>query len=133
MTKNKMRLVLGIACLLAFVVPACSSDSKTSSTGAPAATGAGDTTAAAGDTTAAAAGGGMTIAGFNFGTTNATAGQELTITNNDSAGHTVTDDAGSFDVSVPGSGTATLTIPAAGTYKIHCKIHSAMHGTITVA
>ena len=68
----------------------------------------------------------MTISGFNFGTTNATAGQEFTITNNDPAPHTVTDDAGSFDVSVPGGGTATLTIPAAGTYQIHCKIHGAM-------
>ena len=27
----------------------------------------------------------------------------------------------------------TLTIPKAGTYKIHCKIHASMHGTITVA
>ena len=32
-----------------------------------------------------------------------------------------------------GGGTATLTIPKAGTYKIHCKIHASMHGTITVA
>jgi plastocyanin len=134
MTKNKVRLVLGSACLLAFVVPACSSDKKSTSTGAPAATSAaGGTTAAAGTTGAAAAGGGMTISGFNFGAANVTAGQEFTITNNDSATHTVTDDAGSFDVSVPGGGTATLTIPAAGTYKIHCKIHSSMHGTITVA
>ena len=62
-----------------------------------------------------------------------TAGQEFTITNNDSVGHTVTDDAGSFNVQVPGGGTATLTIPAAGTYKIHCNIHGSMHGTITVA
>ena len=139
MTEKKMRLVLGSACLLAFIVPACSSDKKAStSTGAPAATSAAGTTAAGGTTaaagtTGAAASGGMTISGFNFGTTNVTAGQELTITNNDSASHTVTDDAGSFDVRVSGGGTATLTIPAAGTYKIHCKIHGAMKGSITVA
>ena len=133
MNKNKMRLVLGSACLLAFVVPACSSDSKSSTTNAPAATSAGGTTAPAGTTGAGAAAGGMTISNFNFGAASVTAGQEFTITNGDGVGHTVTDDAGSFDVSVPGSGTATLTIPAAGTYKIHCKIHSTMHGTITVA
>lgn len=45
----------------------------------------------------------------------------------------MTDDAGSFNVQVPGGGTATLVIPAAGTYKIHCNIHGSMHGTITVA
>jgi plastocyanin len=142
MTQKKMRLVLGSACLLAFVVPACSSDKKATSTGsgAPAVTTAGagttaggGTTAPAGTTGAATAGGGMTISGFNFGATSVTAGQEFTITNNDSATHTVTDDGGTFDVSVPGGGTAKLTIPTAGTYKIHCKIHSAMHGTITAA
>jgi plastocyanin len=36
-------------------------------------------------------------------------------------------------VRVAGGGTETLTIPKAGTYAIHCKIHASMHGTITVA
>ena len=121
MTKNRMRLVLGSAFLLAFVVPACSSDSKTSTSGAV----SGDSTA-----TAAAA---LTISGNSFSAASVTAGTEFTITNNDSVGHTVTDDAGSFDVAVPAGGSATLTIPAAGSYAIHCKIHSFMHGTITVA
>jgi plastocyanin len=44
----------------------------------------------------------------------------------------VTADDGSFDVEVPAGSTATLVIPAAGTYAIHCKIHSSMHGTIVV-
>ena len=130
-----MSIAIGSAALLAFIAPACSSDSKTSSTtaaGTPAVSSAtGDTTAAGGST--AAAGSGLTISGSQFSAASVTAGTEFTITNEDSVGHTVTDDGGSFDVSVPAGGTATLTIPTAGTFKIHCKIHSFMHGTITVA
>jgi plastocyanin len=135
MIHRRMSIAIGSAALLAFIAPACSSDSKTSSTtaaGTPAVSSAtGDTTAAGGST--AAAGSGLTISGSQFSAASVTAGTEFTITNEDSVGHTVTDDAGSFDVSVPAGGTATLTIPTAGTYKIHCKIHSFMHGTITVA
>ena len=136
MIHKRMSIALGSAALLALLAPACSSDAKSSSTtvaGAPAvSTATGDTTAAGGSTAAGGAAG-LTISGFQFSAASATAGTEFTITNSDSAGHTVTDDAGSFDVSVPAGGTATLTIPKAGTYKIHCKIHAAMHGTITVA
>ena len=74
----------------------------------------------------------LTIQNTSFGAATVSAGQEFTIENKDGVTHTVTDDAGSFDVSVPGGSTKTLTIPAAGTYKIHCKIHGSMHGTITV-
>jgi plastocyanin len=85
-----------------------------------------------GDTTAAPAGG-LTISGNTFSAASTTAGTEFTITNNDSVAHTVTDDAGLFDVDVPAGGTAPLKIDTAGTYAIHCEIHSSMHGTITVA
>jgi plastocyanin len=48
--------------------------------------------------------------------------------------HTVTSDDGkSFDVTVNPGKTATFTAPSSpGTYKFHCKIHSSMHGTLTV-
>jgi plastocyanin len=129
MIHKRMSIAIGSAALLAFIAPACSSDSKSSTTtvaGAPA------VSSATGDTTAAA-GAGLTISGNQFSAASVTAGTEFTITNNDSVGHTVTDDGGSFDVSVPAGGTATLTIPKAGSYAIHCKIHASMHGTITVA
>ena len=74
----------------------------------------------------------MSISGFNFGSTTVKAGTEFTIKNSDSASHTVTADDGSFNTAVPGNGSATLTIPKPGTYPIHCNIHSAMKGTITV-
>jgi plastocyanin len=126
MTRSRPRLALAAACVLAIAATACSS-SGGSSSGSSAPT----TTAGA----AAASAGGATIAISNstFGSYSATAGSPITITNSDSRPHTVTDDKGSFDVNVDAGGTATLTIPTAGTYKIHCKIHSAMHGTITVA
>jgi plastocyanin len=114
-----MSIAIGSAALLTFIAPACSSDSKSS------------TTVVGGST--AAAGAGLTISGNQFSAATVTAGTEFTITNKDNVGHTVTDDARSFDVSVPAGGTATLTIPKAGTYKIHCKIHASMHGTITAA
>ncbi len=128
MAKNKLRAVVGGACLLAFIATGCGSDSKSSSaTTAPVGTAAG---APAG--TAAAGTAALTIANSTFGPASVAAGTEFTIANSDSRPHTVTDDAGAFSVDVPAGGTATLKIDAPGTYKIHCKIHSSMHGTITV-
>ncbi|MGZ4807404.1 MAG: cupredoxin domain-containing protein [Ilumatobacteraceae bacterium] len=118
MSNTMRRLALASACLLAFTATACSSSGTKSSA----------------TTTAAATGPvGLTIQNTSFGTSSVTAGTAFTIENKDTATHTVTDDAGSFDVRVSGGSTASLTIPKAGTYKIHCKIHSSMHGTITVA
>jgi plastocyanin len=75
----------------------------------------------------------ITIANQKFTVAPAKAGDTVTVTNNDSVTHTVTSDDGkSFDVSIDGGKTATFTAPAAGTYKLHCKIHSNMHGTLTV-
>jgi plastocyanin len=62
------------------------------------------------------------------------AGATVNIKNNDSFTHTVTsDDGSSFNVSVDGGKSATITAPSkAGTYKFHCNIHSNMHATLTV-
>ena len=118
MRNTKRRLAVATTCLLLFGATACSSSGSKSSS-----------TTTVGTSTPAA----LTIQNTSFGAASATAGTQFTIANKDTATHTVTDDAGSFDVRVSGGGTATLTIPKAGTYKIHCKIHSSMHGTITVA
>ncbi|MET3811846.1 cupredoxin domain-containing protein [Arthrobacter sp. UYEF3] len=78
----------------------------------------------------------ITISGFAYGAPLVVpAGATVTVTNMDSAEHTVTADTGSaFDVEVKGSGgTATFTAPSApGTYAFHCTYHSKMHGTLTV-
>jgi plastocyanin len=62
------------------------------------------------------------------------AGATVTIKNNDPFTHTVTSDDGtSFNVSVDGDKSATITAPSkAGSYKFHCNIHSNMHATLTV-
>jgi plastocyanin len=136
MIHKRMSIALGSAALLAFIAPACSSDSKSSTTtvaGAPAVSTATGNTTAAGGSTAPGGSAGLGISGFQFSGGPFTAGTDITITNSDGAGHTVTDDGGKFDVAVPAGGTATLTALPAGTYSIHCRIHAAMKGTITVA
>jgi plastocyanin len=62
------------------------------------------------------------------------AGATVTAKNNDDVQHTVTsDDNTSFDVTVDPGKTVTFTAPSkAGNYKFHCRIHSQMHGTLTV-
>lgn len=74
----------------------------------------------------------LTIQDRTFSALTVKAGDAISIVNADSVDHTVTADDGSFDVAAPASSTATLTITKAGTYAIHCKIHSTMHGTIVV-
>ncbi len=120
MPQRKIRLALASACLMAFTATACSSDDSTSSdTAAPAVSSATDAA-------------GLTISGNTFSAASVIAGTEFTITNNDGVAHTVTADDDSFSVDVPAGGTAPLTIDAAGSYPIHCNIHSSMQGTITV-
>ena len=121
--RTRLRVVLGSACLLAFLAPACSDSDDTGGVDATVAEGAVGTPPAPG----------LTISGNSFSAASVTAATEFTITNSDGVGHTVTDDAGSFNVAVAGGGTEPLEIPAPGTYQIHCEIHGSMRGTITVA
>jgi plastocyanin len=62
-------------------------------------------------------------------------GAVVTVTNTDTAEHTVTADQGAaFDVEVKeNGGTATFTAPSQpGTYAFHCTYHPNMHGMLTV-
>ena len=112
---RRTRLVLVLAVVLALtVLAACSSSSKSSSgSGSPVIT--------------------MQNTAFNVAGP-VKAGATVNIKNNDSFTHTVTSDDGtSFNVSVDGGKTATITAPSKpGAYKFHCNIHSQMHGTLTV-
>lgn len=86
------------------------------------------------DSTSSAAS--ITIKDFAFGDPiTVSPGATVTVTNMDTAEHTVTADQGSaFDVEIQGGGvTATFTAPSApGTYAFHCTYHPGMHGTLTV-
>ncbi len=76
----------------------------------------------------------FTITAYKFPAFTASPGQKITLVDGDSEPHTVTADdnsfnSGSFDNTAPGS----LVAPAkAGTYPVHCIVHPAMHGTLTV-
>lgn len=78
----------------------------------------------------------ITIKDFAFGDPiTVSPGAAVTVTNQDSADHTVTADQGqAFDAKVKGSGgTATFTAPSQpGTYAFHCTYHPNMHGKLTV-
>ena len=76
----------------------------------------------------------ITIDGFTFASTSVAAGSTVTVKNNSTTQHTVTQDTGGgFNVTVDPGKTATFTAPSkAGTYKFHCNIHPFMHGTLTV-
>jgi plastocyanin len=80
-------------------------------------------------------GGSITIdSSFTFSAATVSAGATVTVKNDSSSQHTVTEDtAGGFNVTVDAGKTATFTAPSkAGTYKYHCNIHPFMHGTLTV-
>jgi plastocyanin len=122
------RIFALIASLL--VLAACSSG--TTSTPAPAAPSPASTTAAA---PAAATGPTISIAGMKFTSPASVApGATITVTNSDSAEHSVTADSGNaFNVDVDGKGTATFTAPSQpGTYAYHCTYHPMMHGQLIV-
>jgi len=137
-----IRIGVAMTAVAAFAIAGCSSDKKSSTTAAAATTAAGAATTAAGAATTVAPGSSaatatqdITIQDFKFVIpAGLKAGATVTIINGDSAAHTFTDKGGKFDVKLDGSGgKGTLTVPAAGTYSIICKIHSNMSGTLTVA
>jgi len=78
----------------------------------------------------------IAIQNFEYGApVTVSPGAVVTVTNLDSARHTVTaDDGGTFAVDVAGSGgTATFTAPSTpGSYPFHCTYHPRMQGMLTV-
>jgi plastocyanin len=77
----------------------------------------------------------ITIADFAFGgITEIAAATTVTITNDDSAPHTLTADDGSFDAGTIGAGESIeFTFPEAGEFTYHCNFHPSMTGKIVVA
>jgi plastocyanin len=128
----------------ALLLGACGGDDEPTATPAPVATDAAPGPAESTDAAAPATdpapgesalppageGGALTISDFTFSPLTATAGAEISISNLDGFAHTVTSD--DFDIRVEGGATETLTIDAAGTYAIICKLHPMMSGTIVV-
>lgn len=124
--------VAAAAAALSILLASCSSSKKDTNTSAPP---AGSTTSASSAGSGSTSAGGITIKDFAFsGTLTVKPGEKVTVTNMDSAAHTLTDEGGKFDTgNIDGSATGTFTAPTApGSYQIKCKYHSQMHGTLVV-
>src|SRR5690349_8966761 len=119
------RAGIGVLALAGIALAGCGSDSKSADTTAAAATTAGGGATAGGTA--------ITIKDFQFDIPSGLkAGETVTITNEDSTAHTFSDEAGAFSVAADPDKPGELTLPAAGTYTVVCKIHQGMQGTMTV-
>lgn len=133
--------------LAGFVLVFATACGGTSATSAPATQGAPSTQAAATQAPAGATAGALTCAQnlaagqqvgisantFLPGTLAVTAGTSVTWTNADQVNHTVTFDAGPDCGQLSTGQSVTAQFPGPGSYPYHCKIHSSMHGTVTVS
>jgi len=82
----------------------------------------------------AAAPGTVSISGFAFQPASATRASTVTVANKDGVAHTVTADAGAFNVNVSAGASAVFKAPTKpGTYTFFCAIHPEMTGTLVVA
>lgn len=132
-----MRAVTASVLAAALALGACGDDSDPSATDADATT----TTGMAGTTETTAAGGGaaagttITIKDFKFNPEKLSAkvGDEITVTNNDSAPHTLTAKDKSVDTgTLQEKASGTITLARAGTLEYVCNIHDYMTGSIEV-
>jgi plastocyanin len=128
--------VAAAALAVAAVLAACSSAASSAPTSAPA-TSAPATAASSAALPSSAGGGGdaVTIKDFAFTPVSlaVAVGTTVTWTSQDSAGHTVTADDGSFGSDTLATGALfSQTFAKAGTFTYHCKIHPSMTATIVV-
>ncbi|MFB7378366.1 cupredoxin domain-containing protein [Kitasatospora purpeofusca] len=112
--------------------PAASSPAASSPAASSSAASASGSSAPAGAVT-------VTIKDFKFdpATITVAPGTAITVTNQDSAGHTLTalaPNAGAFDTGLLEQGrSATITAPTTpGSYPFHCDVHPTMTGTLVV-
>lgn len=133
---KRTALLTGMAAVFLAAAAACGSSSGSSSGAGGYGSGGttGGTTQSAQSSGPATSAAKITIAGFAFTTPlTVSPGATVTVTNTDTADHTVTADNASFDVSVPAGQTVTFTAPSkAGSFSYHCTIHPSMHGTLIV-
>lgn len=127
MSKDRL-IVLLIVMVLAMGLTACGSGSATAPVGNP-------TTAPAPTNPAGSAPAAVTVSNFAFDPPSLTVavGTTVTWTNQDSADHTITSDAGDWDSGRLSQGQSfSHTFDQAGTWPYSCAIHASMKGTIIV-
>ncbi len=69
---------------------------------------------------------------FSPASTTITHGQKVCWQNSSAVTHTVTDDGGAFNTTLPVGNIFVHVYPTAGTFPYHCTIHAGMTGTIVV-
>jgi plastocyanin len=123
---SSLVVIAGTALLLA----GCGGGSGSASGASAKPSGSSSQTTSAGPSTA------VKISNFKFSPASLTVkqGAGVTVTNEDSAAHTVTaDDGHSFDTGDLSQGaTQTISVSKPGSYPYHCTIHPFMHGTLVV-
>jgi plastocyanin len=125
------RILTATAAVSFAAITGCAAQSGDTSAPPPAAT----SSAPAASGSAAAGESVITIKGFAYEVPpSVKPGSMVTLTNADSAPHTLTaKDKGGFDVEVPGGGTVVFKAPdAPGEYGIICSFHPQMTGTLVV-
>jgi plastocyanin len=97
----------------------------------PPATGGGSPSESAGSS----GGADLTIVDFAFSPTelSVTEGQTISITNTGDVSHTFTTDDGAIDQTISPGETVDVTLTGVTTGGFHCRFHSQMTGTLTVA
>jgi plastocyanin len=132
----RRRALGAVVCLVAVIAAACGSSGTSTYGAASTSTSAGPyATAAPASPATEASAAKITIAGNSFGDPiTVPPGAQISVTNNDSAEHSVTSDtAGVFDVDIAGNADGSFTAPAeSGEYPFHCTYHPSMHGTLIV-
>jgi plastocyanin len=126
-TRRWRALVVVAVSLLASI--GCSSKSSSSGRSGSRA----NPTATASPSSAVAASG-ITIRSFKFVPNPLTVkvGATVGVTNDDGTNHSLTADDGTFDTGVFSTGSKTIQLTRAGTFKFHCQVHNFMTGTINV-
>ena len=117
----KLFAMVGLSAALALGLTACGGDD--------------DDDGGGGDATEQESGNsGITIKDFAFDPQPVAAGSTFTVTNEDSAEHTVTSDDDAFEEGVVGPNESIeMTAPSEpGEYPFHCERHTSMTGTLTV-
>jgi plastocyanin len=132
----RRRALGAVVCLVAVLAAACGSSGTSTYGAASTSTSAGPyATAAPASPATEASAAKITIAGNSFGDAiTVPPGAQISVTNNDSAEHSVTSDtAGVFDVDIAGNADGAFTAPTQpGEYPFHCTYHPSMHGTLIV-
>jgi plastocyanin len=118
MNRHSLAAVAAALCILLASCSSSKSDNGTPATGA-----------------GAPAASGVVVKNFAYsGTLTVKVGAKVSVTNQDSTPHSVTDKGGKFDSGViGGDGTGSFTAPSApGSYQLICTLHPEMAGTLVV-